>query len=181
MEDPRVCITVHSHQFAISVREKDGVLRVVLPSEYSGRRVWSDGIRAAVEDKLGDVLANLEARAEEAEQRRLERERREEERRRAWEQELRSAQERFAEDQRAALLRDQVTSWRLAADIRSFCSAARSATGDSEEAEAWLAWATEYAHAIDPLPEAPVVPQIREPSPDELRPYLRRWNPYGPM
>jgi hypothetical protein len=178
--DPRVCITVKGHQFAVSVREKDGVLRVVLPSEYSGRRLWSDGIRAAIEDKLGDVLANIEARAEEAEQRRLEREGQEEQRRRAWEQEMERARERFAEDERAVFLRDQVASWRLAADTRSFCLAARSVASDSEEAE-WLAWATKHADAIDPLSEALAVPESREPSPDELRPYLRGWNPYGPM
>jgi hypothetical protein len=149
---------------------------VVLPSEYSGRRVWSDGIRAAIEDKLGDVLSNIEARAEEAEQRRLKREREQEERRRAWELEMQRAREQFAEDQRAAFLRDQVTAWRLAADIRSFCSAATSVADDTEETEAWLAWATEYAGVLDPLSEALVVPQNREPSPDELRPYLRGWN-----
>jgi hypothetical protein len=179
--DSRVCITVKGHQFAVSIREKHGVLRVVLPSEYSGRRLWSDGVRAAVEDKLGDVLSNIEARAEEAEQRRLEREREEEERRRAWEKEMERARRRFAEDQRAAFLQDQVTAWRLAADIRSFCSAARRAAGHSEEAKTWLAWATNHADAIDPLSEAVVVPQSREPSPDELRPYLRGWNPYGPI
>jgi F0F1-type ATP synthase epsilon subunit len=159
-----------------------GVLRVVLPSEYSGRRLWSDGIRAAVEDKLADVIANVESRAEEAEQRRLERERREEERRLARDLAMERAREHFAEDQRAAILRDQVTAWRLAADIRSFCSAARGANGGrSEETEAWLLWAMDYAHDIDPLSAAPVMPQSREPSPDELRPYLRGWNPYGPV
>jgi hypothetical protein len=49
-----------------------------------------------------------------------------------------------------------------------------------EQAEAWLAWAAKYADAIDPLSEALVMPQSREPSPDELRPYLRAGNPYGP-
>lgn len=136
--DPRLCITVKGHPFAVSIREKDGVLRVVLPSEYAGRRLWSDGIRAAVEDKLGDVLANIEARAEDAEQHQLERERREEERQRAWEQEMERARERFAEDQRAASIRDQVAAWRFADEIRSFCSAARDsgalATDDSGEA-----------------------------------------------
>jgi hypothetical protein len=179
--DARVCITVKGHQFAVSIREKDGVLRVVLPSEYAGRRLWSDGIRVAVEDKLGDVLANIESRAEEAEQRRLEQERREEERRRAWEQEMERAREHYAEDQRAAFIRDQVAAWGLAADIRSFCSAATRALGSpSEEAETWLRWAIHYADDIDPLSSALVVPQIREPSPDELRPYLHGWNPYGP-
>jgi hypothetical protein len=37
--DPRVSFTVKGHQFAVGIREKDGVLRVVLPSEYSGRRL----------------------------------------------------------------------------------------------------------------------------------------------
>jgi septal ring factor EnvC (AmiA/AmiB activator) len=101
-----VLFTVRGNEFAVSLREKDGLLRVVLPSENSSRRLWSDGSRTAVEDKLGDVLANIESRAEEAEQRRLERERQEEERRRAWEQETEHARERFDEDQRAAYLRD---------------------------------------------------------------------------
>lgn len=181
--DPRVCITVKGHQFVISIREKDGVLRVVLPSEYSGRRLWSDGIRAAVEDKLGDVLANIEARAEEAEQRRLEREREEAERRRAWEQEMERARERFAENQRAAFIRDQVAAWRLADEIRSFCLAARNSgagTGDSRDAETWLSWAVKYADEIDPLSRALTAPELGEPSPDELRPYMRGWNPYWP-
>ena len=96
---------------------------------------------------------------------------------------MQRAREQFAEDQRAACLRDQVNAWRFAADIRSFCSAARRADGGrSEETEAWLLWAMGYAHAIDPLSGAPpVMPQSREPSPDELRPYLRGWNPYGPV
>lgn len=181
MGDPRVRITVKGHEFAVGIREKDGVLRVVLPSAYSGRRLWSDGIRAAVEDKLGDVLANIESRAEEAEQRRIERERREGERRRAWEHEMERARQRFAEDQRAAFLRDQVAAWGLANEIRSFCSAAMSAgCDDSDEAAAWLAWATEYADSLSPLSGVLAKPEIREPSHDELRPYLRGWSPYGP-
>jgi hypothetical protein len=91
------------------------------------------------------------------------------------------AREHYAEDQRAAFIRDQVAAWGLAADIRSFCSAATRALGSpSEEAETWLRWAIHYADDIDPLSSALVVPQIREPSPDELRPYLHGWNPYGP-
>lgn len=157
---------------------------MVLPSEYAGRRLWSDSIRTAVEDKLGDVLANIEARAEDAEQHRLERERREEERRRAWEQDMGRARERFAEDQRAAFLRDQVAVWRFADEIRSFCSAARDsgavATDDSGEAAAWLAWALRYAEAVDPLSGALPIPEKVEPTPDQLRPYLDGWNPNWP-
>lgn len=48
--------------FAVTVREKDGVLRVVLSPQYLGRRRWSNGIRASVEGKLGDLLANAETR-----------------------------------------------------------------------------------------------------------------------
>ncbi len=48
--------------FAVTVREKDGVLRVVLPPQYLGRRRWSDGIRASVEGKLGDPWRMLRQR-----------------------------------------------------------------------------------------------------------------------
>lgn len=183
---PRVGIVIRGHECAVTVREKDDLLRVVLPAEYSGRRVWSDGVRAAVEDKLGDLLANIEARAEEAEQRRLEWERRQEERRQAWERAMESARERFIDDHRASVLRDQVAAWRLAAEIRAFCSAAQtvspstSASG-AQEAEEWLAWATAYADAIDPLGGSLSMPESPDPSPDDLRPYVHGWNPYGPM
>jgi hypothetical protein len=76
--------------------------------------------------------------------------------------------------------------WKLAADIRAFCAAARgrcwqqTGASDAQQVEAWLTWATDYADAIDPLVGALRMPESPEPSPDELRPYLRGWNPYGP-
>src|SRR5207253_3568702 len=81
----------------------------IFPREYSGRRIWSDGVRKTLEAKLPDLLANIEGRAAEAEERRLEREREERERERAWEQALELAREQIGR----ASCRERVESARV--------------------------------------------------------------------
>jgi hypothetical protein len=39
---------------------------------------------------------------------------------------------------------------------------------------------TEYTAAIDPLTPIPGKPDIPEPSPEGLKPFLGRWSPHGP-
>jgi hypothetical protein len=34
--------------------------------------------------------------------------------------------------------------------------------------------------AIDPLRHPPVMPAVRDPCPEDLRPFLNGWSPYGP-
>jgi hypothetical protein len=55
---------VDGNEFAFTIAEKDGLLRLSLPREYSGRRQWNEGPRGSLESRLGDVLAELERRAE---------------------------------------------------------------------------------------------------------------------
>jgi hypothetical protein len=47
------------------------------------------------------------------------------------------ARARYIEDRHAKVLRDQVASWRLAAEIREFCSVRR-ARSDDEASKKWL-------------------------------------------
>jgi hypothetical protein len=168
--DPRVVgFTVKGHQFAVSVREKDGVLRVVLPSEYAGRR-------------LGRTASAQPQRTSSATSSRTSMHRPRKPNNIAWSGsgKTRSVGERGSRRwialesamprTSAAFIRDQVASWRLADDIQSFCSAARSATNDSEEEEAWLAWATKYADAIDPISEPLIMLKVQSHLPTNCGP-----------
>ncbi|WP_249125992.1 hypothetical protein [Streptomyces sp. A2-16] len=51
---------------------------------------------------------------------------------------------------------------------------------DAEGERRWLDWARRYVEARDPLSRLPVMPNHREPTPDDLKPYLKGWSPYGP-
>lgn len=44
----------------------------------------------------------------------------------------------------------------------------------------WLDWARRYARDIDPLRRPPDMSTLREPTPDELRPYLKGWSAHEP-
>jgi hypothetical protein len=47
-------------------------------------------------------------------------------------------------------------------------------------AREWTDWIASYRHEIDPMRHPPVMPAVREPSPEDLRPFLNGWSPYGP-
>ena len=100
-------IVIQGHGFAITISEKEGKLRLWLPHVYGGRRQWNDGPRGLIESKLGYMLASLEERARELEERRRawenEERRREEARLRAIER----ARERYGEAFRAEVLKRQ--------------------------------------------------------------------------
>jgi len=89
------------------------------------------------------------------------------------------ARERYSEDQRAKVLRDQIVNWKLAAEIREFCRI-RTARSDDEPSKDWMAWALQHADSIDPLLKPVGIPDIPEPHLQSLRPYLGPWDPYGP-
>ena len=151
---------------------------------YRGRhRRWADRQRWRLEDKLGDVLAEVQARAGIDEYEQQAAERAEAERRRQWEQAMARARERFAEDYRVKVLDEQVSRWRRAQTIRDYATALQE-TGDADELPSdvagWIGWVRAYADSIDPLLSASRVPDVPEPRPEDLRPYLKGLSPYGP-
>lgn len=159
-----------------------GRLRVSLPTTYSGRQhEWMDRQRWTVEDKLPEVLHEIERRAAEARERQREAERKQAERRRQWEHAMDRARARFLDDRRASALADQVERWRRASDVRAYCDAVDAAHPDAPATADWTAWARAYSDRIDPVRDAPVAPPAPEQvTAEELRPYLGRWSPYGP-
>ena len=92
---------------------------------------------------------------------------------------------RFSEAHKAAVLRDQVERRQLAHSIRDFCREATSEIAilsDEERSDAtsWIDWSVRYANQIDPLRQPLSVPEDPEPKPEDLKPYLKGWSPYGP-
>jgi hypothetical protein len=142
------------------------------------RRRWADRKRWSVEDRLGEVLATVEAQAREKEERRRAEEERTRQRQLTWEQAMADAKTRFRRDRQATQLISQVEVWELASRIRRFCSAAeRSGHADKD----WLTWARAHADEIDPTNGRVSGPEEVVPGPEDLRAYLGRWSPYGPQ
>lgn len=166
-----------------------GRLKLELPDErgrYRGRqRRWADRQRWRLDDKLGEIIdaildraADHEAQEREAEAEAIDRQRR-------WEQAMETARVHYVEDVRRSALRDEVARWREANEVRRYCDAlaevATSADDDwAAKLRKWITWARGYADDVDPLRGDPALPDPPEPGPEDLRPYLDGWSPYGP-
>ncbi|MFE9532632.1 hypothetical protein [Streptomyces sp. NPDC006691] len=168
--------------------ERSGRLVIELGYSRSDRqRRWADRKRWVLEDILGAVLREIETRAVEDAQRKVDEERAKEEREVRWKAAMAEAKEQAQQAQFAEVLKEQATSWQSAAALRAYCDAlerrlAEAKDHDTEVASAreWLAWARQYAELVDPLSRLPVMQTLKEPAPDDLKPYLKGWSPYGP-
>ncbi|MFL6136686.1 MAG: hypothetical protein ACJ74O_02675 [Frankiaceae bacterium] len=148
-------------------------LRLELLNTYGGRTRWADGKRLVLEDKLKDVMHDLEQRAAEAVERHRQQRREAEEQQRRWKTAMAAARQEYIEEQRRQIVLDELRRWGEAYAIRRYC-AALAATMPDQTAEEWIGWARNYADGIDPLLQPPHgVPLVREPSPSDLVPYLR--------
>jgi hypothetical protein len=157
------------------------VLSIVSGSARRGRPAsWADRQTWRLEDKLPELLREVEVRAAEAEARRQEAVRREQQRVREWQAAMEHARARFAEHIRAEALTSQLERWRTVAEIRAYCDAIEERYPGGESAD-WVAWARRYADRQDPLREPPAVSAVPEKiRPDQLQPFLNGWSPYGP-
>ncbi len=95
------------------------------------------------------------------------------------------ARAQYVEAYRGETLRQQVARWHLARDIRVHCHEVRQAliAVDTEtlvDIEMWLSWAENYGDEVDPTIRPIGSPEVPEPEPDALRPYLHGMSPYGP-
>jgi hypothetical protein len=150
---------------------------------YTDRQAsWGDRQRWNLEDRLGQALRELETQAAEAEERRLQREREQAERQRQWEAAMEAATRRFIADQRQKVLEQGVQAWEAADAIRSYCDAVEArhgaeAVASDPTAGAWLQLARSRADEAQSLPRMPPEPAI---TPEDLKPYLGGWSPYGP-
>jgi hypothetical protein len=159
-----------------------GRLTLTLVSGYSERTSkWADRKSRTLEERRPELMREIEMRMIEARHRREDAEREAAARQRAWEAAMARARERHAEHHRGESLRDEIVRWHDAEQIRAYCDAAESLYDDDPEAMEWIAWARRSATTVDPLQIAPRTPAAPESvSPEELRPFLDGWDPYGP-
>ncbi|MEU4166191.1 hypothetical protein AB0F46_04795 [Streptomyces sp. NPDC026665] len=183
------CAVTIKQEFPQS-KDPDRSLRLALDIGYSlsGRQHhWGDRKRLKLEDMLGIVLRELETRAVEERQRKLDEEQAKEKRRIRWERAMAAAKEKASEAHFGSVLQKQAKQWREAHALRQYCDAlerrldvAAEDSPDIESARAWLRWARGYAESLDPLTQPPTMPSEPEFEPEDLKPYLTGWSPHGP-
>lgn len=154
----------------------------VLGWSHGRQTKWGDRQRWTLEDRLPQLMRELETQAVEAEERRLAKEREEAEQQRQWEIAMAHAKIRLIEDHRREVLRRRVTAWTAADAIRACCEAVEARHGADTiaadpEAAQWLAFAREQADHAQRLPRMPADPEVK---PEALKPFLGRWSPHGP-
>jgi hypothetical protein len=160
-----------------------GELNIEVLGWSHGRQTkWGDRRRWTLEDRLPQLMRELETQAVEAEERRLAKEREEAERERQWEAAMLRAKVRLIENHRREVLRRRVTAWNEADAIRAYCDAVEDRYGidtiaADADAAAWLAFAREQADSAQRVPRMPTDPEA---TPEALKPYLGPWSPYGP-
>lgn len=132
----------------------------------------TDRQRWSVEERLGQAIAKIEERAEEAAQRACELQQQQLDARAKWELAMERARISFVDEQRIRWADSQLQAARHAVDLRSFTSQASQLPGLDLEQVEWLSWTADYADSIDPLRTGPRPPDLREPSPSDLSPYL---------
>jgi hypothetical protein len=183
-------VTINGHELRLRLSEKGlglrgpgaiGQLEISIVGYGRRQRAWGDRKRWSLEDRLPQLLAELETLATEAEQCRLAREREEEERRQAWEKAMVLAREGAIEQLNVETLRRRVDVWEEAERIRAYCDAVEQRHGEEissdPEAARWLQFARQHADRAQRLPRMPADPELRS---DDLTPFLGGWSPYGP-
>lgn len=163
----------------------NGRLQIALEQYWhsdEGRRhrtTWSDGQGSRLDDKLPEVLAEIEARAVEDGRRRADWARKQDDARERKREAIRWAYEQLVEQHRATELSEQVGAWIKASNIRRFCAAVRATHGGDRVPTAaeleWLAWAETYTDRLDPTKHPVVGPEDPEPDYPSLRPFLGGW------
>jgi hypothetical protein len=153
-----------------------GYRREGRPASWSDRKSWS------LEEKLPEVLLELERRAGEDARAAEEEHQRAVEAQRKWEADIERAKELFAEAHRANELRSQINARREAEAMRAYLAELEVAHGESAESAEWIAWIRSYIAKRDPLTNAPEMPASPDISRDDLKPFLPPGvNLYGPQ
>ncbi|QIS09729.1 hypothetical protein F5544_09140 [Nocardia arthritidis] len=146
---------------------------------YPYRRWWADRKRWCVEDRVSSLLEAVPRRVREVEDRRVAAEEAADRRRRDWEAAMDRARAELAEHSRVSALDRQLADWQRAQAIRAFCAACEQQTTEVE-VDGWLQWCREYADRVDPALNGTATSPEIDMKPENLRPYLRNWSPYGP-
>lgn len=166
-----------------------GVLELVVEGPgmgYSGGYRIRDSATMTLEERLPRVFRRIELERLEAEHRALEREREAAERQHRWDAAMATARARYDDETRWEAFQGSSQAWYAIARHREFIAAAREAAAavDGSRRDEFLAhldFAERRLDEADPIrsPDR-LLPQVREPKPDDLKPYLDGWSPHGP-
>lgn len=150
-------------------------------SRWDRGQWWADRKRWQLEDKIGEVVAAIDDRMQRERDRLQEEERAHQQRQCDWETAMTRARQLFHEDRRITALTNQLNAWDTARKIRDYCIALEAGPDADEPAQRqWSEWCRAYADRLDPTKNVTLGPEEIEPNPGDLKPYLGRWNPYGP-
>jgi hypothetical protein len=147
---------------------------------------WADRKSWTLDDKLPEVLQDIEIRAAEDEHRRLEAERAAVERRRRWEVAMAQAKAALVEAGRVEQLHKQAKQWRQAQQLREYVAAMKDTidtlidSGEVLSAQERLVWARTYLASFDPLARRMAIPEPPKATAEALKPFLDGWSPFGP-
>ncbi|MFB9524080.1 hypothetical protein [Streptomyces cremeus] len=147
---------------------------------------WADAPGRPLEDQLAEIAQDITLRGEATERRRLEEVEAARQKRIRWEAAKEAARIRYAEAYLVSHLEAQETAWSHATRLTEYVDAVRTRvkampSGQARtDAEAWLNWAKATVANLDPLNTPPRLPDVPEPRPDDLKPFLGHWSPYGP-
>ncbi len=166
-----------------------GLLELVVEGPGMG---YGDGYRIrdsatmALDERLPRVFRRIEIHRLDAEHRAQEREWAAAERRRRWEAAMAAARARYDEQARWEAFEEACSEWHATRRHRKFLAAAREAANTLDgprraELVAHLDFAERRLEEADPLGHPDLLlPRVREPEPDDLKPYLDGWSPRGP-
>lgn len=166
--------------------DADATGRLQITCDGYGRRggrpaTWADRSSWTLEDKLPELLRELEVRTAEDDYAAIERQREADERQRQWELAMEEAKRRFLEHYRAQVLKAQIAAWQEARTIRDYLSLLEERHANTPESAEWIAWIRRYLdERLDPLVPSPAMPAEPEIKPEDLKPFLGGINPYGP-
>ena len=147
---------------------------------YSMTTLAADRQRWTLEDKLGNAFEKFAAQTEAARLQALERERQQALRQQAWEEAMTAARLRYVDQKRTEWMGDQLARWRNARDLREFVTAARHLKELDEAYRSWLDWVAERADDLDPSNHRLRPTEPPEPTPEDLKPFVNGFSPYGP-
>lgn len=177
----------HGHLFPDFDDVPDQHLEIELEGEggefWASR--WKDTDDHQLEDDLAQIIEEIRLRHGNLLQRKEEERKREEGRRRNWEIARAKAVEKYRQHFVREAIRAQRVRWSEAEGLRRYAEAVRDKASRTEGAERArvLDWAEQIertADRIDPLAADMLVPQIPEPGPQDLQPFMGSWNSYGP-
>lgn len=147
---------------------------------------WADAPDRLLEDQLAEIAQEVTLRGEAAERKRLADLEAARQQRLRWEAAMQQARIDYAVTFRVKHLEAQEEAWRHATRLAEYVAAVRVQvealpTGQERtRAEAWLEFADVHLERLNPLSTNPQLPDVPEPRPDDLRPFLHGWSPHGP-